>query len=257
MERLSVLVVEDEPLTQEYICALVAEDPELKLLGGCGTVAEGLAAINAEQPDLLLLDVQLPEGDGFVLLGALEELPAVIFITAYDRYALRAFRVHAVDYLLKPFERERFREAIGRAKAQLRSSGVEAMAMVGRLRALLTEMQAAVPNRPERLMIKAGGRVTFLPVVEIDWIEAKGNYVQLHAGREAYRLRESLSALEEKLDQQCFVRIHRSFIVNLEQVREFQPWFHGEYIVILKDGTKLKLTRRYKVQVEAQLGGRL
>jgi two-component system LytT family response regulator len=262
MERLKTLVVEDEPVTREHICALVNEDPELELLRGCETVAEALEAIAAQRPDLLLLDVQLPGEDGFSLLEALAEPPAVIFITAYDKYALKAFEVHALDYLLKPFDRERFQKAVQRAKVQVRSAQAEDV--LQRMRALLVQIRegtgpdaSSSPAPLERLMIKSSGRIFFLTVDEIDWIEAEGNYPRLHVGQEAYRLRETLSALEQKLDSRRFVRIHRGSIVNLDRVQEIQLWFHGDYVILLKNGTKLTLSRRYKAKVEAQLGGRL
>ena len=254
MKKWTVLVVEDEPVTREHICALVKQDPDFKLAGGCATVEEALSLLDERPVDLLLLDVQLPGEDGFGLLRALRAegraLPLVIFITAYDQYAIQAFEVHALDYLLKPFSQRRFREALGRAKAQLQSARLHET--LERLRALLD----APGHGAKRLLIKAGGRITFLPFDEIDWIEAEGKYALIHSRGQTHRLRESLHSLEQRLDAR-FVRVHRSAIVNVERIKEIHPWFHGDLVLVLRDGTELKASRRYKPQLEARLGDRL
>jgi len=250
----SVLVVEDEPVTREHICGLVREDSDFELAGSCATVEEALALWDEKPVDLLLLDVQLPGPDGFELLRALRargrELPLVIFITAYDQYALEAFEVHALDYLLKPFSRKRFREALRRAKAQLQSARLHET-----LERLQTLLNAQGRIRP-RLLIKSGERIAFLPFDEIDYIEAEGKYALVHAKGQTHRLRESLSALEQKLDAR-FVRVHKSAIVNVEHIQEIHPWFHGDLVLVLQDGTELKASRRYKAQLKARLGDRL
>jgi len=198
----------------------------------------------------------MPEVGGFAVLEALkdEHLPPVIFITAYDHYAVRAFEVHALDYLLKPFDRERFAAAMERAKKQLRrdpDNGIDA-----RILALLEQIKE--PQRySERLVVKTGGRVFFLNTDEIDWIEAEGNYVSIHTGAKGYLLRETISSLETQLDPREFVRIHRSAIVRLDRIKELQPWSHGEYHVILHDGTQLTLSRSYRDKLQAALGNSL
>jgi two-component system LytT family response regulator len=240
--KIRALVVDDEPLARRRIRKLLAHDHEIETVGECADGYEAIAAINSRAPDLVFLDVQMPELDGFDVLSRLSvaQLPLVVFVTAYDQYALRAFEVSAVDYLLKPFDRARFDTALRRAKARLASErGSE---LTERTLALLEELRARASHL-ERLMIKSGGRAFFLKTEEIDWIEAEGKYVRLHAGRESYLLREAIGSLEAQLDPKKFLRIHRSSIVNIDRVRELQPWFHQDYRVILRDGTELILSR--------------
>ena len=254
------LIVDDEPAARAAIRTLLAGDPDLLVLGECADGRSALAAIRDDPPDLLFLDVQMPEMDGFTMLGQVEpdQLPVVVFVTAYDQYALRAFDAHALDYLLKPFDDERFRQAVGRAKQQVRQGKLGALSQ--QLLALLdgTAPPAAKTARNgqylKRLVIKAGGRVTILGVRDIDWIEADGDYVKIHAGKTWHLLRETMKHLEAQFDPVRFVRIHRSTIVNVERIKELQPYFRGEYVVILHDGTSLKLSRGYKEHLEAALG---
>jgi len=251
-----VLVVDDEPLAREKIRGMAADDPELRIVGECTNGAEAIEAVQTIRPDLLLLDVQMPEVGGFAVLEALKDegLPPVIFITAYDHYAVRAFEVHALDYLLKPFDRERFRAAMERAKRQIRRD--DGSHIDARIIALLEQMRE--PQRyTERLVVKTGGRVFFLNTDEIDWIEAEGNYVSVHTGKKAYLLRETIGSLESQLNPKEFVRIHRSAIVRLDRIRELQPWSHGEYHVILNDGTQLTLSRSYREKLQFALGNTL
>ena len=251
-----VLVVDDEPLAREKIRAMAADDPEIRVVGECSNGAEAIEAIQTIRPDLILLDVQMPEVGGFAVLEALKDewLPPVIFITAYDHYAVRAFEFHALDYLLKPFDRERFQTAIERAKRQIRrDSGAR---MDARILALLEEMRET-PRYSERLVVKTGGRVFFLNTDEIDWVEAEGNYVSIHTGKKSYLLRETITGLESQLDPKEFVRIHRSAIVRLDRIKELQPWSHGEYHVLLQDGTRLTLSRSYRDKLQSALGNSL
>ena len=244
---LRVLVVDDEPLAREKIRGMAASDPEIRIIGECSNGAEAIEAIQNLRPDLILLDVQMPEVGGFAVLEALKDessLPPVIFITAYDHYAVRAFEFHALDYLLKPFDRERFRAAMERAKRQIRREQTGG-ALDERIIALLEQMRGQ-QRYSERLVVKTGGRVFFLNTDEIDWIEAEGNYVSIHTGKKAYLLRETISSLEAQLDPKDFVRIHRSAIANINRIKELQPWSHGEYHVILHDGTQLTLSRSYR-----------
>lgn len=254
--KIRTLVVDDELLAREKLAGLLAADPEIEIIGECGDGLQAAAAIQSLRPDLVLLDVQMPELDGFGVLETVgdRQLPVVIFVTAYDQYALRAFEAHALDYLLKPFDRERLRKALERARRQIERE--RAGEINQQLVALLSDLKARQQSL-ERLVIKAGGRVFFLRVEEIDWIEAAANYVKLHAGREAHLLRETMSGLEAKLDPEKFIRIHRSVIVNVERIKELQPLFHGEYAVTLLDGTQLTLSRGHREKFQQLLGKEL
>jgi len=250
------VIIDDEPLARRKIRQMLARDPEVEVVGDCGNGREAIAAINAQNPDLVFLDVQMPEVDGFAVLESIAapRSPLVIFVTAYDQYALRAFEVSAVDYLVKPFDRRRFEKAMQRAKSRIeseRGSDVNRQAL-----ALLAELRAR-SSHIERLVIKAGGRAFFLKTEEIDWIEAEGKYVRLHAGKESYLLREAISSIEGQLDPKQFPRIHRSTIINIDRVRELQPWFHNEYRVILNDGTELMLSRSCRKKLGELLGSPL
>lgn len=248
-----VLLVDDETLAREMVREMLHADPDVEIVGECVNGREAVDAIRRTQPDLIFLDVQMPEVGGFEVLEALERslIPNVIFITAYDQYAVRAFEVHALDYLLKPFDRERFTTSWERAKAHIlreRNGGVDR-----RILALLQELKAGT-RFLERLVIKSGGRIYFLETSEIDWIEAEGNYVSVHTGKKAHLLRETISSLESQLDPKKFVRIHRSSIVRIDRIQELQPWFHGEYRVILNSGTQLTLSRKYREKLQEALG---
>ena len=221
MAALRALIVDDEALARERVRSLL-EGTGVAVIEECSGGRDAVDAILEHRPDLVFLDVQMPDLDGFEVLDAVasEWLPAVIFVTAYDAYAIKAFDVHAIDYLLKPIEPERFQKALARATK----------------RGLLSLLDA----RPiDRLVIRARGKVSFLKPSEIDWIEADGKHVHLHAGRDTHVARQTLTGLEQRLASHGFVRVHRSAIVNVERIKELEPWFHGEYVVILKDGTKL------------------
>jgi two-component system LytT family response regulator len=216
------LIVDDEALARERVRTLLAASPGVTIVGECKGGREAVEAIIAERPEVVFLDVQMPDLDGFEVLEAVaqEWLPAVVFVTAHDEYALKAFEVHAIDYLLKPIEPERFRKALGRATS----------------RGLLSLLD----ERPiDRLVIRSRGKVSFLKPSQIDWIEADGKHARLHAGAETHVVRHTLKRLEQRLAPHNFVRVHRSAIVNVDRIKELEPWFHGEYVVILKDGTKL------------------
>jgi two-component system LytT family response regulator len=250
------LIVDDEPLARQRLRKLLEAEPDIEVIGECPDGESAVTAIVEHRPDLVFLDVQMPDLDGFGVLEAVgaEEMPTVIFVTAYDHYALRAFEVHALDYLLKPFDRERFDKALGRARAHL---GRDRPGEVHeQLQALLADVR---PERKasERLVIKSSSRVFFLRVEEIDWIEAAGNYLKLHVGDETHLLRETMNSLEGRLDPDRFLRVHRSTIVNIERVQELQPWFHGDYLVILRDGTQLTLSRSYRQKLQDFFGNAL
>jgi two-component system LytT family response regulator len=253
--RIKVLIVDDEILGRNRIREILSKDPDIDLVGECSNGQEAVKAVLEHSPDLLFLDVQMPEMDGFGVLEALpsERIPLVVFVTAYDQYALRAFEVYAVDYILKPFDKERFRRTLKHAKSQiLRQRG---SVLNQSLLDLLEELKGRPKSKhPDRLVIKTGGRVSFLKTSEIDWIEAEGNYVRLHVGKDTHLLRDTLNQMEERLDPDRFLRIHRSTIVSLDRIKELQPWFHGEYQVLLHDGTQLLLSRKYRENLRDFLG---
>jgi two-component system LytT family response regulator len=254
--KIRAFIVDDEPLARQRLRTLLESDADIEIAGECADGCQAVAALQEHKPDLLFLDVQMPRLDGFGVLAALRDvyLPVVIFVTAHDRYALQAFEVHALDYLLKPFDRERFRTALERAKAQVRRE--QSGEVNQRLLALLQHVHETNKHL-ERLVVKSAGRVCFVRLEDIDWIEAAANYVRLHVGKETHLLRESLSGLEARLDGKRFLRIHRSFIVNIERIRELQPAFHGDYVIILQDGTELTLSRGYRDKLQELLGNSL
>ena len=251
--KVRTLIVDDEPLGRERIRTLLEGDKEIELVGEIGDGKTAIAAIKTLKPDLVFLDIQMPEMDGFGVLEAIsaEPMPAIIFVTAFDKYAVQAFEVHALDYLLKSFDRERFAAALQRAKEAIRSAPVRTLN--ARLAGLLEDLEAK-KGRLTRLVVKSAGRVVFLPVEEIDWIEAADNYVRVHAGKETHLIRETLQSLEKRLDPAKFLRIHRSSVVNLERIRELRPAFHGDYLVRLTDGTELILSRNYREKLLEPLG---
>lgn len=247
------MIVDDEPLALERLGTLLREDPEIEIVGECTNGFEALSAIKAEAPDLIFLDVQMPELDGFGVVAALStaKMPAIIFVTAYDKFALRAFEVHALDYLLKPFDRERFQKSLRRAIDQIKRKESDELSQ--RLSSLIAELK--LEAKPlDRLAIKVDGRVLLVRLEEIDWIEAADNYVSLHVGNESHLHRETMSALEVKLGPSQFIRISRSIIVNVEKIKELQPMFHGDYVVILSNGTRLNLSRNYRENLNHLLG---
>jgi two-component system LytT family response regulator len=256
--RIRALIVDDEPLARDRLRMLLSHEIDLEVAGEFGNGCTAVQGIRELRPDLLFLDVQMPELDGFGVLEAVgpQHMPATVFVTAYDQYALRAFEVSAVDYLLKPFDRDRFLSALDRARRQIAlSTSFElggASDLSSRLLSLL--QQVRTETHLDRLVIKSGGRVLFLKADEVDWIEAAGNYVRLHVARETFLLRETVTAIERKLDPRKFVRIHRSTVVNLERIKELQPLFHGDHQVTLIDGNRLTLSRSYRENLERILG---
>ena len=251
--RIRTLIVDDENLAREKVRNFLLRDPQIEVIGECSNGPDAVEAIRRLVPELLMLDIQMPQMDGFSVLEAVsgDTLPHVIFVSAYDQYALRAFEFYALDYLLKPFDWDRFKQTLQRAKDQVfkeRSSQINQG-----IQALLEQLKER-PKYLDRLVIKSTGRVSLLKTEEIDWIEAEGNYARLHVGKESHLLRETLSALESQLDPNVFLRIHRSTIVSLNRIRELQAWFHGEFQVILKDGTQLLLSRTYREKLEKALG---
>ncbi len=289
-----VLIVDDEALARQRVRRLLQSESDVEIVGEAETGLEAVRRIREMRPDLVCLDVQMPELDGFGVLREIEGevAPMVLFVTAYDEHAQRAFDVHAVDYVLKPVDADRFHAAFERARtkrahasaaerlgellATVRrmsdeqdddgpTDGALARADVGGLRGMGTNGQAhpatatmAVPatatSFASRILVKADGRMFFVKTTEIDWIEADRNYVRLHVGKVSHTIRDRISHLEETLDPRLFARIHRSTIVNLNRVREMQQWFSGDYVVLLEDGTRLRLSRHYRDRVEQQVG---
>lgn len=252
-ESLRVLIVDDEPLARERIRKILRTHPEVEMVAECKSGSEAVAAVQEHSPDLMFLDVQIPEMDGFTVLEHVDQkqMPNVIFVTAYDRYALRAFEVHAMDYLLKPFDRDRFEEAFHRAKDQIQRNRQNNISR--NLSSLLQHMKSQ-HQYLERLAVKSAGRVFFLKIRDIDWIEAEGNYVRLHVGKQSHLIRQAIGNMEEQLDPEKFIRVHRSTIINIDRIRELQPWFHGDYRVYLQDGTELLMSRSYKDKFRHLLG---
>jgi two-component system LytT family response regulator len=261
---LRVLIVDDEPLARARLRELLAEEADLEIVGEYGNGADAVTGITEDDPDLVLLDIQMPEIDGFGVVRAVgpERMPAVVFVTASDAHAVRAFDVHAVDYVLKPVDQDRLLEAVGRAKRRIGATPERGADrdIHARLAALVAEVSAVVATTTApghggvpRLAVKGDGRVVFVRTSDVDWIEAMDNYVRLHVGRETHLMRETLSHLEARLPRGAFLRIHRSTIVNVDRIREVQPWFAGDYVLILGDGTKLTTGRRYRAAVQGLL----
>jgi len=239
------LIVDDEPLARDLIATLLRDEPDLEVVGQCSNGRDAVAAIKRFSPDLVFLDVQMPRMDGFAVLAELPAdcMPLVVFVTAFDQHAIRAFEVHALDYLLKPFEYDRLRVAVQHARTQL-PQGPGAAGKT-HLVSLLEELH----NRGQswnRLAVRDTGRILFLQPDAIDWIEAEGNYVRLHVGKESHLLRETMNSTEARLASRKFLRVNRSTIVNLERITEWQPLFHGDSVVILRDGTRLTVSRVYR-----------
>ena len=245
------LIVDDEPLGRERIRMLLQDDPEALLVGECKDGHEAVAAIEAQQPDLVFLDVQMPELDGLGVIRSVgvEHMPAVIFVTAYDEYAVHAFEVHALDYLLKPFDIERFAEAFERAAELIRHR--QKTDLDRRLTRLLDDLK---PAALERLMIKTQQRIYFIRTDEVDWIEAAGNYVRLHLGGKTHLLRQTMNALARQLDPDRFLRIHRSTIVRVDAVTEIQYDQQGRCRVLLADGNERTVSREGRKRLQAVIG---
>jgi len=251
-KKIRTLVVDDEELARDRMQSLLAEQPDVEIVGVCTDGPSAVETIDKTQPDLVFLDVQMPGMDGFEVIDNIDKnhAPAVVFVTAHDAHALRAFEIHALDFLLKPFDQTRFEKALDRARGHLnvdRTGGLDP-----RLVSLLEELHEE-RKYSERLIVKSGGRVFFVRTEEIDWVEASGNYVKIHAKSEAHLLRESMKNMEGKLDPKTFVRIHRSAIVNIDRIKELEPWFHGEYIVIMRDGTRLTASRVFSDRLSAAI----
>jgi two-component system LytT family response regulator len=260
--KIRTLIVDDEPLGRSGISARLKHEPDIEMVGECANGRLAVEALRTLDPDLLFLDVQMPGMNGFEVLAHIKSgpLPVVIFVTAYDAYALRAFDVHALDYLLKPIDDERFKRALERARAHLQQKSESALGQ--QITALLAGLpkdaptSSTEPKPRDRFVIKSGGRISFVKAEEVDWIEAVGDYARLHVGRQAHLVRETMATLAARLDA-GFLRIHRSVIVNAERIKELHPLFNGEYNVILRDGTELKSSRSYRERLRQHFGDAL
>jgi two-component system, LytTR family, response regulator len=249
---LPIIIVDDEALARERICTLLRSEDNVEIVAECANCAEALEAIRTHPRSLVFLDVQMPALDGFAVLGALaphERPPAIVFVTAYDRYAVQAFDVNAIDYLLKPYTHERFRAALDRARATFARPPSTNQQTIDALLRAMRERSAV----PERIAIKSKESVQFVRTAEIDWLQADGNYTQVHVGSHAIRTRETLTDLAEKLSAAGFVRVHRALLVNTDRILRLEPWTHGEYVIVLRNGTKLNSGRSYGEQIRRLL----
>jgi two-component system LytT family response regulator len=259
---LRVVIVDDEPLVRDGLRGMLADEPGMHVVGEACDGSDAIALIEAERPDIVFLDVQMPEQDGFSVLEAIGDppVPAVIFVTAYDQYAIRAFDIHAADYLLKPFDEGRFRIALERVRARLASvrapctsTDVAGSHSATEVQLLLAELQRR-DRYADRLLVKGDGRVLVVQAGDIDWIEAADNYVRLHTSRRTHLMREPIKTLEQRLDPRRFVRVHRSAIVNVARIEELRPLPSGELSIVLVSGERLPLGRRFRAAFMTRFG---
>lgn len=245
------LIIDDEPLPRERIRTLLAEHSDIELIGECEEGREAVESIRSKRPDLIFLDIQMPELDGFGVLAALEDecLPAIIFVTAYDQYAIRAFEVNALDYLLKPINPARFEKAVLRSVERLNQRNQEPD------RKLLdfVEQMRLERGYTKRFVVRAGAKHSFVQTKDIDWIDSADNYVRLHVSGQEYLVRETLKSIERQLDPAIFIRVHRSAIINIDRMETIEPYFHGDYTITMKDGTKLNTSRSYSERLRVLL----
>jgi two-component system, LytTR family, response regulator len=251
------IIADDEHLARKKLRVLLDSEPGVQVVAECQDGQQAVSAIQTHRPDLLLIDIRMPDMDGFQVLKQIapDEMPVVVFTTAYDQFAIRAFEAHALDYLLKPFDRERLHHAVERARAELLK--VHDRDLTGRILDLLAKnIEPKIESKQvdDRMVIRAGGKVVFLDVKEIDWIEAAANYVKLNVGKDSYLLREGIGSISERLDPDRFVRIHRSVIVNVRKIKELQPCESGEYIAVLRNGKELSCSRGYRTQLQRLIG---
>ncbi|MGH7599175.1 MAG: LytR/AlgR family response regulator transcription factor [bacterium] len=250
MEKIRVLIVDDEPIAREGLRTLLSAEGNVEIIGECRNGREAVQAIRVQAPDLVFLDVQMPKMNGLEVIEQIgvAQMPAVVFVTAYDQYALQAFEINAMDYLLKPFDEERFQKTLQRARKHFQQQN--AQNLQERLAAVLDHFGNDQPKRPKRFVVKSAGRIFFVNVDEIDWIAAAGNYVQLHVGPQSHLLRQTMDAIEAMLDAEKFLRIRRSAIIHVERIKELKPLSKGEYQIILRDGTQLASSRRYRAKLD-------
>lgn len=262
MKKIRTLIVDDEPLAREGVAGMLAGDPEIEVVGLCADGQAAVDEIRAQKPDLVFLDIQMPKRDGFEVLGDLEpfERPVVIFVTAYDRHAIRAFEYCAFDYLLKPYTTRRFSAALARAKAEIRDTRTADLSrqvdqLLQHMRKLTADVPAPVPvaaavEQDDRVVLKADGALHFVRARDLMWIEAQGDFVKVQTPGKTQLVRETMEGMEQRLDSSKFLRIHRSFLINLEHVRKVEPVLYGDYAVFMSDGTKLRLSRNYRPKLK-------
>jgi len=269
MKKIRTLIVDDEPLAREGLETILKSDPEIEVIGTSADGQSALEAIRTRAPDLVFLEIQMPKRDGFGVLGELKpaERPVVVFVTAYDQHAIRAFEVSAVDYLLKPYSDSRFAAALARAKEEIRKSRTSNLS--GQIENLLAQVReisakpanlatAETPASPspdyaDRIVLKADGALHFIKTRDVIWIEAQGDFVKVQTQGKTQLVRETLQSMERKLDAAKFLRTHRSFLVNLEHVRKVEVALYGDYVVHMSDGSKLRLSRNYRSKLKALL----
>ena len=262
---ITVLVADDEPLARRRLLRLLRAEPGIEVIAECKGGRSAVEQILARAPDLVFLDIQMPDLDGFGVIAEVgaERMPAVVFVTAYDQYALRAFEVHAFDYLLKPFEGERFHAALSRVRSVLSARRREGYPGEEQLRRLLAEVlgrETEAPAKPaspffERVAVKSDGGTRILQIADVDWFETDGNYVRVHVGKNTYLIRSTANRLQEELDPARFARIHRRYLVNVDRVVGLEPWFGGDAVVLLRDGTKLRLSRNFREEFLGRMLG--
>ena len=253
---LRVVVVDDEPVARRGILRLLRQEADIDVVGECGDGRSAIEAIRAHTPDLVFLDVQMPELDGFAVIQALGggRMPAVVFVTAFDHHAVRAFDAQAIDYVLKPVDPERFRQALQRARAHLARPDDGFVRRVSEALKLIGAQRSDAVSYPSRLAIRSDGRVRLIDLADVERMVAAGNYVEIHAGGKPHLLRETMASLESRLDPQRFVRVSRAAIVSVDRIREVQPLFNGDFVVLLKNGAQVTGSRRFRAALDALLG---
>lgn len=243
--KIRTILVDDEPLARNKLKLFLADEPDFEIVRECTNGKDAIAALQKHRADVLFLDIQMPEVDGFGVVESVppDRLPFVVFVTAHDAFAVRAFEVHALDYLLKPFDRERLRQSLAHVRKALQQTTIERHH--SQILSLLNDLKSR-QERPERILLRSAGRIYFVNVQEIDWVESEGNYLRLHVGNESHLMRQTMNTLERQLSPYRFIRIHRSTLVNIDRVKELQPWFGGEYLAILQGGKKLNVGKSYR-----------
>ncbi|MDB4907115.1 MAG: LytTr DNA-binding region [Gemmatimonadetes bacterium] len=263
-EPITVIIAEDEPVQRRRLARLLGAESDVHIVAQCSGGRDAIMRIREEAPDVVFLDVQMPDCSGFEVLRevGVDRMPVVVFVTAFEQYAVKAFEVHAVDYLLKPYDEARFKVALDRARAQVMGRAGGDVPDADRMRSLLAEMlKEMVPavaagsrvSSFEQIAVKVDGAVRILRVDDVDWLETEGNYVRIHVGKESYLLRQTAARMESDLDPRRFVRVHRRYLVNLSRVVEVQPWFGGDAVLVLRDGYKLRLSRTYREHFHSRL----
>ena len=260
---LRVIVADDEPVARRRVQRLLRHHADVTVVAECAGGRSAVAKIRELTPDVVFLDIQMPDLDGFGVIAevGVTQMPCVVFVTAFDEYAIRAFDVHAIDYLLKPYDEERFSMALERARAKVQRAGTVVLPDEQRLRALLHQLlgdaaATAAPARatyPDRVAVKSNGVLRVLPIGDVDWFETDGNYIRVHVARASYLIRNTANRLQQELDPRHFARIHRRYMINLERVTAVEPWFGGDAVVHLRDGSKLRLSRNYREEFQRRM----